>query len=70
VKTKRPEDFSAMKDRTEQEPPDPLADRMDERADRSASPECREGGKHERVQPRPGCDPVRHLIDPATSRGD
>lgn len=38
-----------MKDRTEQEPPDPVADRLDEQADRSASPERRDGGKHEEV---------------------
>lgn len=39
-----------MKDRTEQELPDLLADGLDERAVRSASPEGREEGKHEGVQ--------------------
>ena len=39
-----------MKDRTEQESPDPVADGLDERAARSAFPESRDGGKHEGVQ--------------------
>ena len=39
-----------MKDRTEEESPDLVADRLDERAVRSASPVGRVGGKHEEVQ--------------------
>ncbi len=39
-----------MKDRTEQELPDPVADGRDKRAARSASPACRDGGKHVEVQ--------------------